>query len=78
MSLPPLLKLTGSKATLHLLDPALDGETLTAQGYITSGTLKKGRVFRNGKDRYRLLQKLEPGTRAVPINLQEPVVLEAR
>jgi hypothetical protein len=76
VSLPPLLELKGRGTTLHLLDPALSGETLTAQGHIADQALKRGRVFRFEKRRYRLLQPLEAGVRVVPLSLSEPIALE--
>jgi hypothetical protein len=72
----PLLELKGRGTTLHLLDPALDGETLTAQGHISTVPLRRGRVFRFEKRRYRLLQPLEAGVRVVPLSLSEPIALE--
>lgn len=75
----PLLKLQGSKGdTLHLLDPALSGETLVAQGYITTVSLRKGRVFKTGKQRYRLLEPLPAGVHVVPLSLTNPITLELR
>jgi hypothetical protein len=76
VELPPLLELRGRGTTLRLLDPALSGETLTAQGFISPGKLKRGRVFRLEKRRYRLLQPLEAGVRVVPLSLSEPIALE--
>lgn len=74
--LPALVELRGRGASLHLLDPALSGETLVAQGHIASVALKRGRVFRFDKRRYRLLQKLEAGVHVVPLTASEPITLE--
>lgn len=74
----PLVSLNGSgKATLHLIDPALEGGVLTAQGFISPGKLRRGRVFRLEKRRYRLLESLAAGVHAVPLSLTSPIALEA-
>jgi hypothetical protein len=77
VELPALLELCGRGTTLHLLDPALSGETLVAQGHIATISLKRGRVFRFEKRRYRLLQRLEAGVHVVPLTASEPIALEA-
>lgn len=76
--LPPLLEVRGRGTSLHLIDPLLSGDTLSAQGYVAKEALRKGRVFRHDGIRYQLLESLEAGTRVVPISLDTPIVLTRR